>query len=237
MFLQIEFCLEAWGRVPVLTLGEAVRRATREYQGEPCLGLACKTQGCAFHQLWPPTPAVGSSLQDPGPASFFGPQTSRLPNRDPATFSGRGGRGSESAGGGDLPGPGRVCPCARHPPCPPVYLRSPGVGGRQGRAAPGGRHWPFVTCPAPSRRALRAAGAGGAGGARPPPSTPPPSPPVSAWVSSLIIFVKPAPAPLAGFLLSLPSRHPRGLLTHRHGTQLALSSRGSGDQSFPAPIA
>lgn len=71
MFLQIEFCLEAWGRVPVLTLGEEVRRPKPQYKGEPCLGLACKTQGCAFHQSLAPNPGGGLLPAGPGASLFL----------------------------------------------------------------------------------------------------------------------------------------------------------------------
>lgn len=71
------------------------------------------------------------------------------------------------------------------PTYPPFDLLGPGA-----RRRPRGRHWPFVTCTAPSGRALRAAAAGGAGGAWPSPPPPPPQPGASSG-----IFVKPAHAP------------------------------------------
>lgn len=153
-----------------------------EYKGEPCPGLGCKTQGCAFHKPLAPNP--GGGLLPAGPGSSLSlslgrrhavGQTGTLP---PSRASGRKALVREKA----LTQKG----CAFVPPVPtlpPFRLRGPGAGGRQGRVAPRGRHWPFVTCPAPSRRVLRAARAAwaGRGAPGPPPPLPRPSSPARAW--------------------------------------------------------
>lgn len=166
MFLQIEFCFEAWGRDPVLTLGVEVRRATHENKREPCLGLACKTQGCAFHQPLAPNP--GGMLLPAGPRASLFLWVADIPSakQGPRPILGRGGRANESSGGGDGLGPGRVCPCAPAPTLPPFLSAEP----RSRRASgPGGaRRATLAFCYLPGAKPTSATcGRGGRGRGRP----------------------------------------------------------------------
>lgn len=133
------------------------------------------------------------------PLSSSGPQTCHWPNRDSAAFSGR---RKERSGGGQGPDPERVCLCASS--THPAPLRSARPRSRRASGPGGAPRATLAFCylpgAGPTSATCRPGGLGGAGGAGPSPSAPPPGPGASRGS-----FVRSTPAPLAGFVLPVPS--------------------------------
>lgn len=181
-------------------------------QGEPCLGPSSTTQLCISQAPRPLPRRWAPPCRTRGqPLSLSGPQTSRLPNRDPPPSR------AEGAAGGKA----RVeetalaqAGCALEPPAPTLTPLSicgaqESADVRAGRRQAGDTGLLLPARRQGDERYVRP-GRAGPGAPGPPPALPllHPQPRPGA---SRVIFVKSALAPLAGSLLPLPSRHPSGL--------------------------